>query len=535
MGFVGLVLPFPENPFYRWAHDVVIRQMAAEGITPQGEFSRQFLPGEVQTAVFKFMASAIELMPVYNFVEDKGRPVPFPETYAGLVHTGTGERVIEIIRRFRQHMVQERKLDNWLRVHGLEYHFLAATGFPTIMGYERSAKRIVTEPNGDGSVPIGSGRVLPNSTHHLHVATLTGEKGLSHPRLCERRDVQNYCLSVLGRRRPAPRVTGMREPQAEDFVAMAKEILKGKPRHRGIVLSIARLEAPEGPPLVDTTSVPSDNPNRRRLKNPPNRVSSRDIFEVQSPRHGKFQYVFVHAHKDAGYPVGGVLFLPTPAERHVFLVTWNCGPLDTRYVAQCKNEHHAEIQLTEFVDSQPKDWRLQVRTLRIDNRSRSASVPGYSPCNWCCDDLAKFLTALKALPGSRGIDATLCWLKPYTKAPICGHPTNEEGLGMLRQAGWKLPRPLPSANGAARPAAVPVELTRAIAAGNRNPTQLTDLVFFARHPERGGRKIALPAERAAADEWIALRDRIVLPQLRRISRPRPTRQSGGSRTPAGRQ
>jgi hypothetical protein len=52
----------------------------------------------------------------------------------------------------------------------------------------------------------------------------------------------------------------------------------------------------------------------------------------------------------------------------------------------------------------------------------------------------------------------------------------------------------------------------AAAGGIRDVNQLTNLVFYARHPEMLGRKIAVE-ERALAKEWIAIRDEIVLPAL----------------------
>jgi len=46
--------------------------------------------------------------------------------------------------------------------------------------------------------------------------------------------------------------------------------------------------------------------------------------------------------------------------------------------------------------------------------------------------------------------------------------------------------------------------------------ELTNLLFFARHPEMGGRRIA-PEEAALAQEWIDIRDTIVRPTLHRSS------------------
>jgi hypothetical protein len=52
----------------------------------------------------------------------------------------------------------------------------------------------------------------------------------------------------------------------------------------------------------------------------------------------------------------------------------------------------------------------------------------------------------------------------------------------------------------------------AIAEGLRETNELTNLVFFARHPEMNGRRIA-PHETELAEEWKSIRDRVVGPEL----------------------
>ena len=79
----------------------------------------------------------------------------------------------------------------------------------------------------------------------------------------------------------------------------------------------------------------------------------------------------------------------------------------------------------------------------------------------------------------------------------------------------------------------PFRLAMAVARGQRDEKALTNGVFFARHPELGGRAIA-PGERALAAEWIEIRDRLVRPLLTRASQPTPTGTGSGSAgLPAG--
>jgi hypothetical protein len=51
-----------------------------------------------------------------------------------------------------------------------------------------------------------------------------------------------------------------------------------------------------------------------------------------------------------------------------------------------------------------------------------------------------------------------------------------------------------------------------IARGVRDENQITDVVFFNRHPERNGRQLA-PGESALVQEWVQIRDQIVKPAL----------------------
>lgn len=69
---------------------------------------------------------------------------------------------------------------------------------------------------------------------------------------------------------------------------------------------------------------------------------------------------------------------------------------------------------------------------------------------------------------------------------------------------------------------------RAITKGTTNENELTDLVFFRRHPERNGRTISRsePNFQALADEWLQIRDVIVRPALQSPGRTRPGRRGG---------
>ena len=367
---IGRTYPFPESPFSSWAHATLVREARAAGAALPGELAAQLIPGQIQTQLVRFMASTFELLPNYNFVRNQGGTEPWPDTYARQVHDGTGHPAITIIRRFRSSIVHERELEGWLRARGLEYHFLAGTGFPTVLGYDRGRDRLLTGREGDGTVPLDSARLLPGSTPNLHTTILSGERDLGHQRLCQRHDVQRYCLRVLHGQRPAAGARLAQDPQVEDFVDMARIILKNALPSRGVVLSVVRLAGDPGTPLIDTTTEPSRTSLRRRLKNPPRHLSSPEIFEVCSPRLRRtFRYVWILSNEQATHPVGGVLFLPASWERDIRFVTLNVGNLDD---SRCRNAHHAEMQLVRWVEEQPASWRAPA-----PNRPYRQPLPQY--------------------------------------------------------------------------------------------------------------------------------------------------------------
>jgi pimeloyl-ACP methyl ester carboxylesterase len=454
--FMGVTFPFPDNPFYRSAHEVLRLQMAQAAITPQGEFAAQFLPKKTQTAVFRHMASAIQLMPVYGFAVKNGRRESYQTTYRDLRHAGTGMPALEVMAKLRGHphgVVPEPRLDAWLQGHKMHYHLLAATGFATASGFDRDRRRVLTTRDGDGTVPVASATVVARSTGNMHVVRLAAHR-FAHQRLCERDDVQAYCLRMIGRRRVRPQPPGVTVaaaqtgpthavPQQEKYLAAAKWILRKVSRQRGVVLSIVRLQSRDARPLIDIETEPSPSPKRRRLKNPPKHLSSPEIYPVEAAGLTSLKFVWMLSNEKAAFPVGGMLFIPDPGELEVHLVTFNGGQLDTRDAARCSHQHHAEMQLVRWIVEQPRTWQARIRTIEIANRSRSPRLGGYSPCTPCCVVLSSFLSSLHALPKPTPparVGAVISWFDVYKNGAVCGHPTTEDNLRRLEASGWTLER-----------------------------------------------------------------------------------------------
>ena len=103
---------------------------------------------------------------------------------------------------------------------------------------------------------------------------------------------------------------------------------------------------------------------------------------------------------------------------------------------------------------------------------------------------------------------------PLTPATPSGRPALASGGAVA----W-FEDALRGAFGAGSPLRSVVGLAEALfafAGGERNADRLTNVAFYARHPERGGRPIAR-GEVQLAQEWLWIRDRVMRPALQRAA------------------
>ena len=243
-----------------------------------------------------------------------------------------------------------------------------------------------------------------------------------------------------------------------DYFAIARQLLARYDEDRGKVMCHARMISSDRLPLIDTTTEAGPRPGHIRLKNPPNHLLGPDVYAVDDKTYGLFQYVLISPNGPMAPPViGGFLFLPRPGFPSVHLVTFNVARLEVSDRTQCGNSHHAELQVTRWMVEQSPRWRNRVECLTLVNNSRKGDH-GYSPCNHCCHDLADFLDGMNRLRGgSKKLAGALSWSDVYDKAAICGHPTDKNGIKLLKDAGWRIsaghmPRGVDSAEGmTARP------------------------------------------------------------------------------------
>lgn len=231
-----------------------------------------------------------------------------------------------------------------------------------------------------------------------------------------------------------------------DYIALGRLILAAMraDSYRGEVMTHVHLVAADGNPLLDTATEASGR-GRIRLQRPPAHVVGPDVFRVTSPLYGQFDYVLMHPAAATDRPaVGGFLFLPADGSPNLNLVSYNVRKLEQSYKEACRNTHHAEIQITNWIEQQAAAWQHRLGRLSLTNASRSGRV-AYSPCNACCDDLAHFLTTLNARHGrTTPCLARAAWSTRYVGNARCHHPTERSGIDKLRAAGWKLPKePLP--------------------------------------------------------------------------------------------
>src|ERR687892_95303 len=75
-------------------------------------------------------------------------------------------------------------------------------------------------------------------------------------------------------------------------------------------------------------------------------------------------------------------------------------------------------------------------------------------------------------------------------------------------------------------------LTLAVLSGDRDVNRLTSMIFFARHPKRGGRKLepTEPNFQQLRREWLDIRDRLVRPFLEKQKVSQPIIPNGSVKT-----
>jgi hypothetical protein len=255
----------------------------------------------------------------------------------------------------------------------------------------------------------------------------------------------------------APGISGPTMPTAIEpvptlavYADLARKIIRKRGKgNLGIVLSMVLVSSGDTEDLIDRRTEKGKD-GHLYLKNPPAHVVMPPrVYEIEwKPGRGKrpqkIHYVWILSNEKSAFPVGGILFLSSPGGINSFLLaTFNTGSLED---STCTNAHHAEMHATGvfpdrkgFIDAQPKTWRERVGTIHIVNLSLKKGL-GYSPCNFCCEDLALFLTELRALRGLWRC-ASITWLTLYNKNKACGHPTDIANLRKLASAGWELKGP----------------------------------------------------------------------------------------------
>src|SRR5262249_18279808 len=138
-------------------------------------------------------------------------------------------------------------------------------------------------------------------------------------------------------------------------------------------------------------------------------------------------------------------------------------------------------------------------------------------------------------PGAHRTNPTFSWTQLWSRIQAVGG-TPAPPVVPSRPA----PAPVPAPSGGAGPRGVfgsiagVAQAAAAFAGGLRDPNRLTDIIFYARHPERGGRRIAA-GETALAQEWRWIRDNIVSTVLRTtatVTTSGPATAGYGRTTPA---
>lgn len=133
------------------------------------------------------------------------------------------------------------------------------------------------------------------------------------------------------------------------------------------------------------------------------------------------------------------------------------------------------------------DHSVKARTIRLD--AGGLVIPGQGSC--------AYFAILKS-PGQR----------PATAAPIAAPTaTPAESSGVLSS----LPRQLADT---VRRGAITLQVALAVLSGQRDVNLLTNMLFYARHPEVPSGTRIQPHQRALADDWRRIRDQVIVPLLK---------------------
>jgi len=448
---IGRMQPFGEHPVSK-AFRSAVATMADMAVPMGGQAVKRLLPPEhlvpkdVQRRVVQYMASSFELLPTYEFVATGRGMEELKVSYAhGNLKHGGGNRTpaMQMVQNFRSLLRPEERLDEWLNGKGVEYHFVATSGFSTVSGYHRAKNDLLTTTDGDGTVPRASAHPLAQNGAHV-TQKLLPKGRFGHQRMCERPDTLAYVLGVMGR--PTTQAaTLQRDLTVDELVEATDKILskRGSASALGTVLSVTTLEpnASDKDPLVDPTTV--EVGGKRHLVNPPAHLDATEKTTVHTvaTNRASYDYVWISSYPTNKVTVGGVLFLPLPGERKVHLVTFNAGNINGReFKNRCQNDHHAEVNLYRWLRAQDIPWQARIAKLVVVNTSRPGRNKGLAPCKACCGDLRDLPTELRAPGGTDRVPAKITWGEVWEAFPQCRNElaTTKESLRVLASGGWEL-------------------------------------------------------------------------------------------------
>jgi hypothetical protein len=167
------------------------------------------MPLGLQLGVLKFCASALQLLPNYDFVVLRGGAVqPRAATYAAMPAHPTGTSVADVIRLMRdgfQPRAPWASLNAFLNAAGVTYHCLGSTGLKTVSAYDAYTGFVFTNLQGDSTVPLMSA-LCPEGPVTLTGGVCAGTSNVRqqifrkvlHQDLFLDRGVQDACLRLLG-------------------------------------------------------------------------------------------------------------------------------------------------------------------------------------------------------------------------------------------------------------------------------------------------------------------------------------------------
>jgi hypothetical protein len=441
------------------------------------EISPSIILESEQVELVQSLASICQLVPSYDFVElGKDKKQKFEETYKYEVHRKTNKKLLEILEEVSKPLRDPRNLDAWLDRHDINYDIIGSTKLPTPTALKPHKTKgwkyvmVVTKKAGDGTVPTFSAIDWARAEKRLKriefVEADPRNPHAVHPQLCQHKQVIEHVVAHTTRL-PKSLIAStdnsnrMGRGRIEQYMQVAYDIFRSGrspfknpvPDSRSQVIAFALIEGKGPKPLINPDTERDINGVERLKENVPGIDRTRIVYKGSSGAIS-YRFVLLPPHGESTFG-SGVLFLPDEDKTETWLHLF--GIITRRWDSRsCDNDGHAEMQLARWLEAQRQNRSWHDKVFRLDvwneNLLLAKRKPpgrednlGFSPCAYCCVDLANIWWPATNDPKNTP-QKVLYWNTLYPGKEGCDNRTTLYSLGRMEAAGWQFANsPLPAA------------------------------------------------------------------------------------------